>query len=129
MNNFQLEVVSSGKSHFELAMKLAGRDGAMKATHYGVQGKKRLALFICSPFDCDWEVRELPSPMDVLDFTEFAWSWLHSGDCDYGNPPACSEEPHKGFRVSVGSGGYVDHMWQAFVAVEPKWELQGTVTS
>jgi len=129
MNNFKLDVISSGKAHFQLAMQLAARDGTLEATHYGVQGKSRMALFVCCPFDGSWDVRELPSKMKNQDFIEFAWSWLNSGDCNYGPPPSTSEEIQKGFRVFVSEGGFVENMWQAFVCVEPKWEMLGTVTN
>ena len=130
MDNFHIDITSHGKTHFELAMRLASREGSFPVRYYGLQGKTRLVFFMYEPPPSSgFDIRELPCDMYLEDYTEFAWSWLYSRDCDFGTPPSVHDgETTKGFRVYTDERGFVEGMWQAFVAVEPKWGLQCTPT-
>ncbi len=129
MDNFQIDVTSYGREHFELALRLAAREGTFDVRYYGLVDGSKLILFMYDPPPCvSLEIRQLPTKMKLADVIEFAWSWLHSKECDYGKPPYKGGEALKGFRVYTDERGFVDGMWQAFAAIEPKWGSQCTAT-
>ena len=109
-SNFELKLESTGREHFEMAMK-ACFDNHSKATRYKfVGGALHLMWF-------GEEGQPLPYVMDAAAATEFVWNWLKTAD--RGPEPDMDGSCYKdGFRVESRSGFGGDN---TFVVVQAVW--------
>lgn len=127
MDNFQMDIRSRVKTHFDEALRIAF-DAApgRKATHYRITEKYGFILY----WDGDGVkgVIAFPYEMSYKDAIPFVWGWLQKVDYDIYEEP-CDDggdvENVKGFRIFNEMWGHVDGDHYAFIAVKPAWAWLG----
>lgn len=125
MDNFEIDVSSEGRQHFDLAMAIACR---RPAVGWAVLPDHGLVLY----WDLDSKspslVNRLPSPMDAKAASDFVWHWLENTaekDVDFNQCHDHDGYNARGWRVYCEAWGQVAGDWRAFVAVRPIWALYG----
>lgn len=126
MDNFQIDIRSRTKTHFDEAVRIAF-DAApgQKATHYKITKKHGFILY--------WHGEDikgltaLPYEMTAGDAIPFIWGWLQKVEYeDYEEPYDDGDvENVKAFRIFNEDWGHVDHDHYAFIAVKPAWAWLG----
>lgn len=118
MDNFHIDVTSEGKTHLELALKIAF-GSYHKAVGYKVIPDKGLVLYWI-PVD---DMVPLPFKMDSDAIVPIVQGWL--AEQDYGREPDHDGDNGQGWRVYCESWGHVNHQFEAFVAIQPAWAMYG----
>lgn len=126
MDNFQLDVRSCVKRHFEEALQIAF-DAApgQKATHYKITKKHGFILYWGGNGAKD--ITPFPYEMSCKEAIPFIWGWLQKVDYeDYEKPYDDGDvQNEKGFRIFNEMWGHVDSNSYAFVAIKPAWAWLG----
>ncbi len=121
MDNFELKIVSEGKSSLEKALGIAFAKHN-SATHYVITPKK-ICLFWMKPSDHK-EAIPLPFKLHTDNVTDFVWSWLK--EADYGDEPDHDGSNGKGWLVSTDPGwGHVEGSFYGICKIEPEWAMYG----
>jgi hypothetical protein len=126
LEHFRLDVTAYGRENLARALGLAFSSivqGENQATHYAesvVNGRQRLTLFECRPWDTvPAEASAFPSPISSQQAMDFVCDWLQR--VPYQNGDSHDGGQDKGWRVFNELYGIVGGCWEAFVAIEPMW--------
>lgn len=115
-SNFRLVVESTGRSHFDTAMKMCF-DDFNEAVAYQVD-KEGLHLFwhLADAMKSEHSPIPLPHKMNCEQATRFAWEWLKKAD--RGNEPDIDGSVYpSGYIVK-----HVSHGWSyKFVTIQAVW--------
>ena len=127
MDNFQLDIRSRTKTHFDEALQMAF-DAApgRKATHYKITKKHGFILYWSG--DDIKGLTAFPYEMSCKDAIPFIWGWLQKVNYDDYEKPyddGGDVENVKAFRIFNEDWGHVDNESYAFVAVKPAWAWLG----
>lgn len=132
MDNFNVDITSKGREHFDAAVRLAksSHDAAAAMCVHPVHG---LVFFWMGPtlgavdtFD-GHRIDALAFPVKGAEaLANLAWEWL-TAVVDYGQEPDLDGSVSKGFRVRsrVRTDKYCAASHRVLFAVEPVWALLG----
>jgi hypothetical protein len=122
-DNFHIDIASSSREHFEMAMKIAFSNcPGGKTEAYKITAKTGLVLY-WSKENGDKNSLPLPYNMDLAATTEFAWNWLKTAS--YDEEPDHDGSNSHGWRVYNEAWGHVDLQPYAFVGIKPEWMMHG----
>jgi hypothetical protein len=127
MDNFQIDIRSCTKTHFDEALRIAfDAASGQKATHYKITKNHGFILYWNG--DNTKGLTAFPYEMSCNDATPFVWGWLQKVEYeDYEEPCDEGGDVHnvKAFRIFNEGWGHVDHDHFAFIAVKPAWAWLG----
>lgn len=119
-NNFRVRVDSDKKDHFLQAFDLFTTEHK-KVVGYKIVDNKKLILYWTKTDRTD--MTAFPYEFTLSQAAEFAWGWLEHAE--YEPEPDIDGSNHKGFTVYNDAWGHIGREWQAFVAIEPVWQMYG----
>lgn len=103
----------------KLALEVATCGRGLGAVAWRVEDNKKLVLYwTASP-----KSTPLPSKLEGDALEGFVKAWLDNAD--YGSEPDHDGDNGKGCRVYNESWGQIGLEWQAYVAIEPVWDMYG----